>query len=307
MSICLFDGHCDTAYELWLRGEALPHNTCHIDLGKAEAFRAYAQVFAFCSAAGTAVEEKYGAQALLEKPLAYLRREVERNSERISFARNRAEVEKLWNAGKRAALLSIEGAEVINCDPERLYSLRKQGFRMATLTWNADNALAGWHQSDRGLTDQGREFVKVAQKLDILIDVSHLGEKAFWDLMKITEKPLVASHSNCRGLWEHSRNLTDSQLRAIGETGGTVGLNLYVPFLGKTADMETLLYHLDHMVSLCGENHVALGGDLDGCDKLPAGFSNVADYTKLHDLLLRRGFGKNLTDKIFYENLLRQF
>lgn len=307
MSICLFDGHCDTAYELWLRGESLLQNTCHIDLGKAAAFGAYAQVFAFCSMAGTEMEKNYGAGELLRRPLEKLRREVEEHGDRIGFAQNREEIQGLWQEKRAAALLSIEGAEVIDCDPEALENLRKQGFRMATLTWNRDNALAGWHGSHRGLTSRGRAFVRQAQSLDILLDVSHLSAVAFWDLMEITEKPLVASHCNCRSLWEHSRNLKDDQLKALAETGGTVGLNLYVPFLGENADMDTLLKQLDHMVTLCGEEHVALGGDLDGCDRLPAGFRSLRDYTALYEKMLCSGFGKDLTDKIFYKNMLKLF
>ncbi len=302
--IRLFDGHCDTAYELWRRGQPLENNTCHIDLRKASAFGAYAQVFAFCSYAGQA---DIDCAAMLTEPYAVLRKEVRNNASRIAFADTQEMILQTLSAGKAAALLSVEGAEVIGCDMRYISTLREQGFRMLALTWNADNVLAGCHLSDGGLTTQGRAFVKEAQALDILIDVSHLGTRAFWNLADITTKPILASHSNARAVCDHSRNLTDDQLRVIAETGGTVGLNLYSPFLGEHADYETLLRHLEHMLTVCGETHVALGGDLDGCDTLAAGFASVADYADFYAYLSVRGYAEDMLDRLFFRNLFALF
>ncbi len=277
----LFDAHADTPYELWSRKEHFAQNTCHIDREKASVFDQYTQVFAFCSMVGLSCE-------MTEKDfvecLAYFRREIEGEK---------------W----LRAYLSIEGAEVIGCDPERLGEL--DNFVLSTLTWNKDNALAGWHKSDKGLTEQGKAYVQAAREAGILLDVSHLSEVAFWDLMKVTQAPVIASHSNCRALWDHSRNLTDDQLRALAETGGLVGLNLYVHFLGKTANFETLRRHLEHMLSVCGEKHVCLGGDLDGCEVLPEGFVNVASYADFYRYLQGCGYGEALLDDIFYGNMSR--
>ncbi len=298
----LFDAHCDTAYELWSRGEHLARNSCHIDLEKAAPLRAYAQVFAFCSCAGAPVGRC--PERLLHEPLAYLQSEVRQNAERIAFAASPEEVTALTEAGKIAALLSIEGPEVIRSDPAALAGLREAGFIMTTLTWNAGNALAGTHGSNDGLTTQGADFVREAQRLGIAIDVSHLSEAAFWDLMRITRKPILASHSNCRALCENTRNLTDDQLRAIADTDGAVGLNLYVPFLGETADFATLLRHLEHLLRLCGEGRVVLGGDLDGCDRLPQGFDDLRSYVDFSDYLRGRGYDEALLDRMFFGNLL---
>lgn len=305
MKMRLFDAHCDTAFELWQREEGLEENTCHISLKNAEKFDSYAQIFAFCSLAGLNI--RHSAEELLSRPLAKLRQEVDKNSHRIAFAKTGSEVAALNGQGKIAALLSIEGPEVIACDPERLYGLREEGFVMSTLTWNADNALAGWHGGERGLTDLGRAFVRTAESIGIYIDVSHLSERSFWDLAKIAEKPIVASHSNCGRIWNHSRNLTDDQLRVIAQSGGVVGLNLYVPFLGKSADFETLQMHLEHMLQICGEKSVCLGGDLDGCDELPKGFHNLTNYNDFHQYLQSKGFPEELLDRIFYQNLFRLF
>lgn len=303
MNFRLFDAHCDTAYEIWRRGEGLSENSCHVALDKTDPFSAYAQIFAFCSYAGQTAP--LSGVDLLNDPLELLRREVAANQERIAFACSRAEVISHNNEGRVAALLSLEGPELIGCDPEKLPTLRGQGFVMTTLTWNADNVLAGSHNGNLGLTEQGRAFVQAAQSADILIDVSHLSERAFWDLMEATQKPILASHSNCRSLCEHSRNLTDDQLRAISQTGGVVGLNLYVPFLGEKADFSILRRHLEHMLKLCGEKQVCLGGDLDGCDALPREFYSVADYYGFFEYLRSCEYSMELLDDIFYNNLLR--
>lgn len=305
--IRFFDGHCDTAFELWCRGEQLAENTCHIDLGKASAFRAYAQAFAFCSYAGCSEGAPCTVEEMLTLPLKKLRQEVKRNADRIAFAATAEEVTALNENGKIAALLSVEGPEVIGCDPAMLAFLRAEGFVMTTLTWNADNALAGCHSSSLGLSSRGEAFVKEAERLGILIDVSHLSEQAFWDLVRIARRPILASHSNCRALCEHTRNLTDDQLRAVAESGGTVGLNLYPPFLGDNADYSVVQRHLEHMLRLCGEDHVAIGGDLDGCEELAGGFSGLSDFAGFYEFLRGQGYGEVLLNRIFYTNLLHLF
>ena len=305
--IRFFDGHCDTAFELWYRGEQLAKNTCHIDLGKASAFRAYAQVFAFCSYAGCTEGASCTVEEMLTLPLKKLRQDVNCNAGRIAFAATAEEVTALNENGKIAALLSVEGPEVIGCDPARLSLLKCEGFVMTTLTWNADNTLAGCHSSSLGLSSRGVDFVKEAERLGILIDVSHLSERAFWDLIRVSRQPILASHSNCRALCEHTRNLTDDQLRAVAERGGTVGLNLYPPFLGDNADYSVVQRHLEHMLRLCGEDHVAIGGDLDGCEILANGFSDLSDFAGFYEFLRGQGYEEALLDRIFYTNLLHLF
>lgn len=304
MSIRLFDGHCDTAFELYRKQEHLLENSGHIDLKKASGLSSYAQVFAFCSLAGLK-GLKWSSEELLSEPLQYLLQEIQENSAHIAVAYSKEELSFLHAAGKIAAMFGMEGAELISCDPHRLCALREQGFVMTTLTWNADNVLAGCHTSDQGLTFAGKDFVSEAQLLGLRIDVSHLSEKAFWDLISVTKAPILASHSNCRAICDHSRNLTDDQLRAIGDTGGTVGLNLYPLFLGESADFDLLRKHLDHMLLLCGEKHVSLGGDLDGCDTLARGFCHVGDYTSFYSYLSLHGYSKALLDDIFFNNLMR--
>lgn len=177
---------------------------------------------------------------------------------------------------------------------------------MVTLTWNDDNPLAGSHKTGGGLTEQGREFVRQAQHPHMALDVSHLSEQAFWELVDMTQGPVSASHSNARALCGHSRNLTDEQFRAICQTGGVAGLNLYTEFLGDgPVTLETVCRHVLHWLELGGEHHIALGGDLDGCEALPEGFTGVDDYPKLAQCLLRYGVKQETIADIFWNNAMR--
>lgn len=276
--IRLFDAHADTPYELWRKNESLERNTCHVDLEKAAPFSDYSQIFAFCSLAGS----KW-AMSKTDFEMCY-----------YNFRSQIAAQNKI------NPYFSVEGPEIIDCNAENLPCFN---ISMSTLTWNADNVLAGYHKSTLGLTEHGRNYVRLAQEHGVLIDVSHLSEAAFWDLIKITQKPICASHSNCRALWDHTRNLTDDQLCAIADTDGFVGLNLYTGFLGENADFDTMRRHLEHMLHICGETHVGFGGDLDGCDPLPQGFKNVGSYVDFYLYLQGCGYDEALLDRIFYSNL----
>ena len=141
----------------------------------------------------------------------------------------------------------------------------------------------------------------------MLVDVSHLSEKGFWDMIELAEKPVLASHSNSFSVCPHPRNLTDDQFRAICDLGGTAGLNLYVPFLTEQphASFDDLRRHLDHFLELGGEGHIALGADLDGCDRLPAGFSGLDDYEALGDFLKNTGYSDETIQNLFCNSLMK--
>ena len=302
----VLDLHCDTALELYLQNKSLDQNDLQIDLRRAPQTPRtllYQQVFGFCCVYDREGKPRPQAEAerLLLDSLAYFRAELAQNRDRIVPAGALADDE---NRNKAAARLSLEGPEAIGCDPARLEWLRAQGFEMTTLTWNFPNALAGSCMTGEGLTDRGREFVRQAQRLGIAIDVSHLSERAFWGLVDITTKPILASHSNSRACCAHARNLTDDQFRAIRDLGGVVGMNLYTPFLHESgrAGFDDIRRHLDHWLSLDGEKTVALGGDLDGCDTLPDGFTGIESYFALGKYLHKRGYPDDLILDLFHNN-----
>ena len=141
----------------------------------------------------------------------------------------------------------------------------------------------------------------------MLVDVSHVSEKGFWDMIGLAEKPVIASHSDSFAVCPHPRNLTDDQFRAIRNLGGTAGLNLYAPFLTQAprASFDDLRRHLDRFLELDGEGHIALGADLDGCDLLPEGFSGLDDYNRLGDFLKTTGYSDETIQNLFCNSLMK--
>lgn len=303
MNYPVFDAHCDTAFELYRRNQLLGANDCHISLDRMERQPGSAQFFAFWTADarnGQTQSELY--RAMYDE----LMRQLLLFGDRIALCRNAADAKAAAAEGRTAAFLSIEGAEAIDCDPQQLETAYADGIRMITLTWNGANALAGSHKTGGGLTSRGREFVREAQRLGILIDVSHLSEEAFWDLADITQGPIVASHSNSAAVWPHSRNLTDDQFLEIVKTGGVAGVNLYTAFLGpEPVSPEIVGRHIMHFIELCGEGHLCMGGDLDGCDSLPVGMTGIDDYSLLIPVLHELGLSEQAIRDIMYNNLMK--
>lgn len=304
MRFPVFDGHCDTPVRLWRHAQALADNDGHVSLRRAQALDGYVQFCSFCMAwipGGRSPEENFQAA------YAFFQAELAKNRDSVRLVTDAAQAAAVLSGGGAGAMLSIEGAEAISCDPGRLEELKQAGVRMIAPVWNLENALAGSCETGSGLSAQGREFCRRAQRLGLLMDVSHLSERAFWQLCELAEKPVVASHSNSAAVCPHARNLTDDQFRALCRLGGTAGINLYAPFLnaGGAAALDDIYRHIDHFLSLGGEGHVALGADFDGCHSLPAGICGVDDYGKLAQYLLDRGYAEQTVGSIFSGALLR--
>lgn len=303
----VFDLHCDTALELLGKtGDtigSLRTNKLHIDLERASVHSAYCQCFACFT---TPEMKKWTGKdpvVIFERELAAIMQQTEKNQDLISIAYSPDEIEANRKAGRMSAVLTIEGPAGFGYDPELLEDLYNVGFRVSTLGWNEKNVLCGSHVTGGGLTEQGREYVRKAQSLGILIDVSHISDEAFWDIMQITDAPIIATHSNSRAVWDVSRNLTDDMFLAICKTGGVAGINLYTDFLGENANIDTVCDHIQHFITLDPTGkHIALGGDLDGCETLPEGFSGVQDYQKIGQRLIERGIPEETVLDIFWNN-----
>ena len=308
MKFPVFDLHCDTA--LALLGEdlteagSLRRNQYHIDLERAGKLPGYVQCFACFTTPFMTQWHQKDPTVIFEKEIETVMREMYYNADLISQIHRVSDIEKNYKAGKMSAILTIEGPAGFGFNPAMLENLHQIGFRITTLGWNEQNPLCGSHKTGGGLTDLGREYVKEAQRLGMIIDVSHISDEAFWDIMKITEKPVIASHSNSRSVCPVSRNLTDDMFREICQSGGVAGFNMCAPFVGDDPDLDTAADHFVHFLEHGGEKHVALGGDLDGCDVLPKGFEGVQDYPKLADKLLERGLGEDLVYDIFWNNAM---
>ncbi len=303
----VFDLHCDTATALLgedlLQSGSLRSNQYHWDLVRAGENPGFAQCFACFSTTNEGTWSKKSPVDFFEMQLAGILRQVQNNSDKIRIAYNAEDITENLKQGIGSAVLTIEGTAGFGFDPDLLGDLYAAGFRMTTLGWNESNPLAGSHITGEGLSDLGREYVRKAQKAGMIVDVSHISDQAFYDIMDITDSAVIASHSNSREVWNVSRNLTDSMFKEICNTGGVAGINLYADFIGKDPDLDTVCDHILHFLELDPEgNHIALGGDLDGCDKLCSGFNGVQDYPKLANKLLERGVSEALVYNIFWNN-----
>ena len=301
----LFDGHCDTILRCYLEGGGLRRQAGHLDLERRRGKGRWAQFFATFGS-----PEDMPGRSLWEvflEEYALFRSEMDANADLVAFCRTGEEARAAFAAGKTAAFLSAEGAELLDCDPDKLRLAHRMGVRIVNITWNHPNALSGTNaeEPDRGLSEQGRAFVKTMGELGMLVDVSHLSDPGFWDVMEITDRPVVATHSNSRAVFPDPRNLTDEQFTAIINTNGVAGLNMYAGFLGEDPDFDTVISHLEHFLALGGENNVSMGGDWDGITQMPQGMSGIQDMEKLYEHLLRRNYSESLLEKVFYSNLMR--
>ena len=306
--IPLFDAHCDTIYESYVQGKNLlkENPRGHLDLKRTAVFSPYAQFFAaFFDSKGKSEAEL---KEIFQRQYAVFQNMLEENGDCISLCRTKEEAESAFSQGKAAAFFSVEGAELLACSIEGLEQAHALGARAVNLTWNHSNALSGsiGDCPHVGLSSLGRQFVSRMQDLGMLVDVSHLSEAGFWDVIALAKKPIMASHSNARFLWNHPRNLTDAQFLAIVANGGVAGLNMYAGFLGENPDFSTIEAHLAHFLSLGGEDHIAIGGDWDGCDRLPRGMEQGrAGLSDLYTYLLQRNYSKSLLHKLYFQNLMR--
>ena len=304
MNFPVFDFHCDTA--LALLGEdmnqagSLRSNKLHIDLERASQLGGYAQCFACFTTPLMEKWHKISPIVIFERELTTIQREVDKNRDLISIAYSPREIQENRENGKMSAILTLEGTAGFGHDPALLEDLYAIGFQISSLGWNEQNPLTGSHMTGGGLTDQGREYVKEAQRLGMLIDVSHIS-----DILKITNAPIIATHSNSRTICDNSRNLTDDMFRAICETGGLAGYNVCAEFTGENPTIDTVCDHIFHLMELDPSGkHIALGGDLDGITAMPQGFEGVQSYPVLANRLLERGLDEKTVMDIYWNNAI---
>jgi membrane dipeptidase len=309
MKFPVFDLHCDTAYALLGKDHnsagSLKKNELHIDLERAKALPGYAQCFACFTTPFTEKWHGVSPVTVFERELEVILAEMEANKDMIARAFSVEDIRTNQDKSLMSGILTLEGTAGINYDAERLEELYKTGFRVVSLGWNEQNPLTGSHVSGGGLTDRGREFVKEAQRLGYLVDVSHISDEGFWDIVKITEGPVIATHSNSRTVWGESRNLTDDMFRAICETNGVAGFNMCADFIGKEPTLNTACDHILHFLELDPSGkHIALGGDLDGIAKMPQGFCGVQNFPDFAAALMGRGVDEQTVADIFWNNAL---
>ena len=232
----------------------------------------------------------------------------------LAVVRTAAEARAACAAGKRYAFLGVEGMAAAGEDLSWIDRYAAFGARMGMLTWNEENALAAGvgGDPDHGLTSLGRQAVEKMRRAGMIVDVSHLNERSFWDVVGLAGGVVIASHSNCRALCDVPRNLTDDQLRAIRDTGGVVGLNAHYAFVHRERQrqsVETLALHAAHMAEVMGVEHGACGFDFceffgpgnEGAE----GLENAAHIKNLFYWLERLGMSERERNMIARENFLR--
>jgi membrane dipeptidase len=348
----VFDAHADSlqraldlGHDLGVAGEG------HLDLERGQAGGLGSLVFVAWVDPRHIELSPHGARDRTRALLREFHRLSRRHPERVRFAGNGRELAAAHLAGAVAGIPGIEGGHSIEASLEELEWFFERGVRVLTLVWNNHLAWIRSCQPDagaeipEGLSEFGRQVVRAMNELGMLVDLSHAGERSFYDALETTDKPVIASHSGCRAVNEHQRNLSDDQLRALAHNGGVVGIVFCTAFLSAQAqaeerrmratdayrairsdneteqfvlqseflerhctplDAERVVDHIVHAVEIAGIDHVGLGSDYDGIQRVPRGLEQ-AGYPLLAELLLRRGFQACDIAQILGANMRRVF
>jgi len=308
----VFDGHCDTILEITNHKRSLADKACngHLDISRLREGGVDIQVFAIF------VEDNYKPFNSLKRTLQlldYFLDEIEKNSDAISLVINYNQIKETNKAGKIAAILAIEGGESLEGDLAVLKVLYRLGVRLLTLTWNYRNEIAdGLYESRTGggLTEFGIKIIEEMNKLGMIIDVSHLSEAGFWDVIKFSKSPIIASHSNCFNVCSHWRNLKDEQIKAVADKNGVIGITYVPAFLTKDerkATIEDVVRNIDYIVKKVGIDYVGLGSDFDGVENLPLDLEGIEKIPNITAELLKQGYKEEYIRKILGGNFLRVF
>lgn len=216
-----------------------------------------------------------------------------------------------FNKNKYTACFTVENASALNGKIENVKKFSDLGVKIMTLTWNGRNKVGDGVniENSKGISAFGKQVVYEMEKNNIIIDISHASEKLFYDVVEIANKPFIATHSNSYSVTQHKRNLKDEQFKIIVNRGGIVGINFYKAFLNNNSNQASkldILKHIDHFLSLGGENNISIGSDFDGCE-LPSDIKGGSSMDEIYEMFLMHNYNESLIRKIFYENSLNFF
>ncbi|HZJ78375.1 MAG TPA: membrane dipeptidase [Clostridia bacterium] len=297
-----FDLHCDTITECYSQKKELFDNDMHVSMCKAKCLDRWCQVFAVW------MPDEYREQAAIDYfdcVHTYFLNEIDKNPLYINHCKNYSEIEKCLSENKSAAILSVEGASACAGSLDRFDYLSSIGVKLITLTWNGSNEVGHGSLSgcDDGLTHFGKALVREMERKKVIIDVSHLNVKGFFDVAQTTAAPFVASHSNCEHVRSCPRNLSDEQIKVLIERNGLCGINFCDYFLseGKNNGFEAVYKHIAHILDLGGEKILSLGSDFDGCS-MSTELDSLDKMPALYEYLLSKGLLKRTVDDLFFEN-----
>ncbi len=303
----VFDAHCDTALRLFEDKKDLLNSDCHVDLTRMKKAGKFVQTFAlFVDPSASKSVEMRKASNILDELLC----QINSYGNDIALCRNHGEIIDTIEAGKVAALISIENGGALQGDMAALRNFFRLGVRSICLTWNNRNEIADGVKeaiSGGGLTPFGRDVVAEMNRLGMLVDISHISEKGFWDVMEVSKAPVIASHSNAWVVCGHNRNLKDDQINALKSKGGVIGINLYPSFLNNTgnASVEDVIKHVEYISALAGPEYIGLGADFDGIESTPEDLNGVEDLYRIFDRLSSLNYSQNFIEGFAGENFLR--
>ncbi|MEF3304545.1 dipeptidase [Paenibacillus sp. GYB003] len=285
----IIDLHCDALYKIWKSGGTLAYRDApELETSKERLAAGGVKAQCFALYVPPEVKEEHRFQAMLDQIDYFYDNVLGRNPDMKQIV-EWSDFDSLGD-GEIGAMLTLEGVDAIGTDPGKLRLLHRLGVRSVGLTWNHANLAADGVMEPRGagLTSWGKEIVAFNNANRILTDVSHLSEKAFWDVIELTHYP-IASHSNAKAVCDHPRNLTDEQARALFAKGATVHVIYNPPFTkkGGGASIADLIKHVDHFCALGGVRHIGLGSDLDGISSHIAGLEHAGHTGRLIEELLK--------------------
>jgi len=304
----VIDGHCDSIGD-YIRGKRtlrLGNEGGHWDLERAKAGGMILQIMA-CF-----IESEFKPGLASRRGLELIhsaQRFINENQDGVFLIRCQQDLNQLPSPDKLGILLCVEGGEVLGESLFMLDIIYELGVRALGLTWNQRNALADGvgEQTNSRLTRLGQSVIRRMNELGMLIDVSHLNEAGFWNVLELSTAPIVASHSCAYAVCEHPRNLTDEQLKALARNHGLVGVNFYARFLTEKgeATLDHVVQHIAHIAEVAGVETIGLGSDFDGIDQAPRGLEDATKYPNLAEALRKAGFCEEEITQIFFKNFRR--
>lgn len=302
----LIDLHCDTVMRLYNDGTELKKNNYHIDIEKMKKSNVLTQFFAMYVDLNQ-VDSPY---RVCKEMIVKYQEELEKNRNLLINVNNYDQIKEIMDKNLLSGMITIEEGACIEGSLDKLEEFYDLGVRAITLTWNYENEIGypnyKYIYKDQGLKPFGIEVIKKMNDLGILIDVSHLSDGGFWDCIKYSSKPIIATHSNARGCFEHTRNLTDDMILALKDKGGIMGMNFASQFLdgSKLSKVNSIVEHIEYIKNLAGIDVIAIGSDFDGisCD---LEIKDTSYMYLLKEALKVKNYTDEEIDKIFYKNALR--
>lgn len=304
----IFDAHCDALYKMWLNNKISfkDSNILHVNYGNLVSAGSKVQCFAIYIPESVRFNDRFN--VALEMAEIFYERILTENPN-MKLVLEKADILNLKD-DEIGAVLTLEGCDAIGHDLVKLKTLYRLGVRSVGLTWNFANAVADGCREKRngGLSNFGIEVVQLNNALKIWTDVSHLGEKSFWDTIELAQFP-IASHSNVYSIFQHPRNLKDDQIKAIIEKKGIIGITFVPYFLSEnyqTTHIKDILTHIDYICTLGGERNIGFGSDFDGIDDTVNGLENFQGYRTLISEL-QKHFSNGQISRFCYQNFIDNF